>query len=217
MRSARRIASPTSWVTSTVVTARSATRAASSRCKRQRQRPVERNERLVEQQERRADGEGARQRDAPRKAERQFAGKMRAMVAESEQLQERLEIAPRRSLARRGGCCPRRCATARAAAPGRQMRAGPAGRLTPPSNAKVEAGDDPQRCRLAAAGRPDQRADLAGVEPEGEIRKDLDLLPGGVREALSRDANLKRTGAASGRHGVQRAEPRRLRRSASPR
>ena len=94
MRSARRIASPTSWVTSTVVTARPATRAGKLALQRQRQRPVERNERLVEQEERRADGEGARQRDAPRKAERQFAGKMRAMVQKSEQLQERFEIAP---------------------------------------------------------------------------------------------------------------------------
>ena len=125
MRSASRIASPTSWVTSTVVTERSATERGKLALQRERERPIERDERLVEQQERRADGEGARERDAPRKPERQFAGKCARWLAEARAASGALELGRRRCGAPRGECCPRRSATGAAAAPERRRRAAP--------------------------------------------------------------------------------------------
>ena len=44
------------------------------------ERRIERNERLVEQQQGRANGERARQRRAPREADGEFAREMRAML-----------------------------------------------------------------------------------------------------------------------------------------
>jgi hypothetical protein len=48
------------------------------------ERRVERNEGLVEQQQGRANGERARQRGAPRQADRKFARKMRPVIGEAE-------------------------------------------------------------------------------------------------------------------------------------
>ena len=48
------------------------------------ERRIERNERLVEQKKRRANGERARERPASREADREFAGKMAAMFGQAE-------------------------------------------------------------------------------------------------------------------------------------
>ena len=57
-------------------------------------RGVERNERLVEQQQFGFDRQRARQRDAAREAQRQFAGEMPAMLGQAERGEQRPPTSP---------------------------------------------------------------------------------------------------------------------------
>jgi hypothetical protein len=48
----------------------------------------------------------------------------------------------------------------------------PAARVTVPARRRLKSGQQPQRRRLAAAGRPDQGDDLAGVQRQVDRSKD---------------------------------------------
>ena len=105
-----------------VVTGRRATSSTSSGASG-RQRGVQRDERLVEHQQIGLDGEGARQRDAARQAERKLAG----IVAGDARPGRASRTARQRRVAspaaRQAARSPRPCATAAAAAPGTPRRA----------------------------------------------------------------------------------------------
>ena len=71
--------------------------------------------------------------------------------------------------------------------------------------ASVETGDDAQQSRLAATGRPDDRADAPLVEDEGDFAQRLARQAGGADEGLGPNGNLKPHASAIARHCARRA------------
>ena len=146
------------WVTINVVTCRLVTRAASSSLQVLGERRVERHEGLVEHQEIGLDREGARECDAARLAERQFAREMMAMGGEAQRPEQDVKVGvgrfrrPQPHVLFHG-------------APRQQPRllehhAEPAvvGQMHRARIVGIEARDDAQQRGLAAAGRADQGA-----------------------------------------------------------
>ena len=89
IRSASAIASSTSWVTSTVIMRRLSTSLARSPMQLPGERRIERNERLVEQQQGRAERRTRAPAPCARaRPTREFAGKMRAMLGEAERVEQ---------------------------------------------------------------------------------------------------------------------------------
>ena len=62
----------------------------------------------------------------------------------------------------------------------------------PPIGGTVETGDQPQQCRLAAAGRSEQRDDLTRVD------LDVDVAQDGVRSERPVDVTKRHTSPAPG-------------------
>ena len=71
----------------------------------------------------------------------------------------------------------------------------------------VEPGDDPQQRGLAAAGRPDQRGDLAAARLNASSPSTWSLPPAAARKDFLLDVDVKPAAGASGRHVVQAAAP----------
>ena len=175
------------------------------------ERRVERNEGLVEQQQGRANGERARQRCAPRQADREFARKMRPVLGEAERGEQGRDL----GFARVGRGEPH---VVLDAAPRQESRllknhAHSAMRrdVDRALEIAIEAGENAHQRRLAAAGRPDQRAGLAFLERERKIGDDRNALSRGGPKGLSRDARFKPRAVANARHDVQRVAPRAFR------
>ena len=168
-------------------------------------RLIERHEGLVEQQKIRIDRERARDRNAARQPERQFAGVAGEVRAKAESLDQFGQVdAGTVSGQARAGCSARRCAMPTGAAPETPCRGGRIpGCDSSPVKIGVEPGCDLQDGGLAAAGRADQRAERSGLEPKIEAAHDLDRGAVGRKVALGVDAKLKQGGAASGLRVVQ--------------
>ena len=66
-----------------------------------------------------------------------------------------------------------------------------------PAEIPVEAGRDPQDRGLAAARRPDQRAEGSRLEPKFQAMNDFDRRAVGRQKGLRIDAKFKRGGVAS--------------------
>ena len=173
-----------------------------------RQRLVERDERLVEQQQRRIDREGARQSDAAGEPERQFARIMRAVLAELERVEQRRERRRDRRPARRGARSPRPSARRAAAAPGTPCRAFPQPDARPsPSNSASSPATILSSVVLPQPDGPTSATDLARPDAEGDVAQHVQAFAGRRAIGLARDADLKPPGFASGRHVVQWAAP----------
>ena len=157
-RSASRTASRTLWVTISTVTGLDCQSSMRSSPQPVGGRLVERDERLVEQQDLRLDRKGARQRRAPRHAERQLGG---IAVAEAGQLDG---VEDRSQVLRRKGRRQSEPDVLLHRPPWQQARLlehGGHPRLPQlvgdgAAEIAVEAKHDPQRRRLAAARRADQ-------------------------------------------------------------
>lgn len=100
-------------------------------------------------------------------------------------------------------------------APGQQARplkynpetSGSGGEALSPE-VSIEAGRDPQNCRLAATGRTDQRAKRSGLKSKFQVPNDFDPRAVGRQVALRIDAKLKRGGVSSGSRVFQAAVPK---------
>ena len=211
MRSARAIASSTSWVTSTVIMPRLSTSFARSRCNCRASGASSETKGSSSKQQGRANGERARQRCASRQADREFAGKMRPVLGEAERGEQGGDL----GFARVGRGEPH---VVLDAAPRQEPRllknhAHSAMRrdVDRALEIAIEAGENAHQRRLAAAGRPDQRAGLAFLERERKIGDDRNALSRGGAKGLSRDARFKPRAVANGRHDVQRVAPRAFR------
>ncbi len=176
-----------------------------------RKRHVERDERLVENEKIGPHGKGARERDAAREAERQFARIMAQMVAEPEIARDLLDILVARL--RRG-----ETQIVEDAAPGQKPRllkhhADP--RVLRDIDAAfeilVETDQDTQQRRLAGAGGADQRIDFAQVHRHREIAQHLAPLARCGAEGLALDDKLKRLSVASGKHVARKVVQQRSR------
>ena len=99
-RSASPIASSILWVTSSVVTGRRETSSISSRAQSLGQRRVERDERLIEDQQIGFDREGSGQGDAARETERKFAGIVLTVLGKAERREQCVQCC--RACLRRG-------------------------------------------------------------------------------------------------------------------
>ena len=139
----------------------------------QRQRCVQRDERLIEKQERGADGERAGERGAARKPQRQPSRKLVAMRGEVKVGKQPVDLFGARL--RRGDL-----EIVEDAAPGKEPRllkghAEPAspGQIDLARKIRVQAGDDAQKRRLAASRRTDERAGLAARHRKAQIGDDL--------------------------------------------
>ena len=164
---------------------------------------VERRERLVEQQHaaarsrargrarraaacrpRAGAGSGWRRRRARRARAARARARLRSafgLLADPEAV---LDVAARRSCSGTG-CRPGRPCRCRDGSAARRSR--PCRRQDPPRVGPVEARDEPQRGRLAAAGRPEQRDELARLDVE------VDALRGRRRRRTSGTAPCSST------------------------
>ena len=174
-------------------------------------RRVERNERLVEQQQGRANGERARQRCAPRQADRKFARKMRPVIGEAECGEQGRDLGF-------AGVGRGKTHVVLDAAPRQESRllknhahSSVRWDVDRALEIAIEAGENAHQRRLAAAGRPDQRAGLSLLEREREIGEDGNALPRRRPKGLPRDARFKPRGVANARHDVQRVASRMFR------
>ena len=172
-----------------------------------RERVVEGHEGLVEHQEVGLDREGAGERDAAGLAERQFAGEMIAMGGEPERGEQHVEF----GVGRLRRAEPH---VLLHGAPGQEARLlehhaelAVIGQAHHPGIVAVEAGDDAQQRRLAAAGGADQGGHRPGGE--GEFQPPQHVEPTARRRPVgfAFDADIKLGGDASGRHVVQSAAP----------
>ena len=148
---------------------------------------VEGHERLVEQQQAGLDHERPRQRGPARHAERQARGEQLAGRAEADLGEDRAHpiVVLARRRRGRGGHCPRPCARAAGAAPGRRRRGG-----------------DPARDRC---GRRTSRSSPAIrfrsvvlPQPDGPIRASTS--PGATEKATSPSACLAGASPTGGNH-----------------
>ena len=201
------MASSMSCVTSKVVTGLRATSSTSAWPSCAASACVQRHERLVEQQQIGLDGEGPRQRHAAREAERKLAGIVLAMRGEASDLEQRRQRVGRRVRRRQPDIVLDR-------APRQQPRllehhAEPAvmRQLHRAVVVAIEAGDDAEQCGLAAARRPDQRADFAIAQAKRQIGDDAARAAQRRAEGLLRDPDVKLGWDATGRHVVQAAAP----------
>ena len=71
----------------------------------------------------------------------------------------------------------------------------------------IDAGDDPQHRRLAAAGGAYQHAEFPARQREGNVAQHLKRLAGRCGVSLADDANIKQFGAASATRVVQWVAP----------
>ena len=172
---------------------------------------IERNERLVEQQQGWANGERPRQCRAARETNRELARKMCPVPGEAERREQGrdlgfarmrssethvvLEAAPRQE--------PRLLKNHAHST----MRRDVDGSVEVP----IEAGENAHQGRFAAAGRPDQRAGLAFLERERKIGDDWNVLSRGGAEGFLSDARFKPRAVANGRRDVQRVAPQAFR------
>ncbi len=190
---------------------------------------VERAERLVEQHHRRLHDQAAGDRHPLAHAAGQLRGLGLLEAGEPDQLDQVVDQAGLGGDARRppaaAGCCRRRCATAAAPPPGRRCRArgraGSPGSDRPlisavPEVGLLQAGEDAQDRRLAAARRAEQRQErvLHGAEVDGGQRVDRCGGPG--RTAWSGPGCRSRSRPA-GRSGRAVDRVLRLRSPVSPR
>ncbi len=179
---------------------------------------VERRQRLVEQQDLRLDGERPGQRDALLLAARQLVRVAVALVGQVDQLQELADLASGSSVLRsscgpsaRSRCCRRRSCSGTGRTTGRPSRrcGGSAGCrvmsvAVDDDRARrrvLEAGDHPQGRRLAAAGRAEERDELAALGGKVEV------LDRGERRrtASGRRSARGRSSVPHGRGHAQRA------------
>ena len=188
---------------------------------------VERAERLVHQQQRRLERERARDRDALLHAARQLP---RMVVAEGAELDEVEHLARRARGAGRGPsrasraavrCSSRRCASRRARRPGRRSRSRGRSRawcaglpltVDAARSRLDQVADHAQQRRLPAAGRADQRHELAGCELEVDVLERRDVP---ARERLRDAAETETTKSLMRRapvRGARSASRRRRRR-----
>ena len=172
---------------------------------------VERNEGLVEQEQRRANGERARQCYTSRETDREFAWKMRAVLRKAERGEQGCDLGFARV-----GCGETHVVLD--AAPRQEPRLlkhharSDMGRdVNGAFVVAIEAGENAQQRRLAATGRPDERAGLAFLKRERKIGDDWSALSRGGAKGLFSDARFKPHAVATGRHDVQRVAPRMFR------
>jgi hypothetical protein len=74
----------------------------------------------------------------------------------------------------------------------------------------IEAGENPERRALAAAGWTDEDADLSGIKRKGHAGDHVVLFARRVPERLAGDIDLKPHGDATGIAGPQMAAPARF-------
>ena len=175
-----------------------------------REHGIERNKRLVKDEQIGFDREGPRQRDAARLAERQFAGEVAQMIADAKIVGDFHEV----------GLVRLRCGELQIvehAAPGQQARL-----LKHHADLRlrrqrhtaleiaVKADDDAQQRRLAIARRTDKRVNLAGIERQREVAQHLAHLARRGAEGLALDEDFKLLWVASGRHDCSRGCTRKV-------
>ena len=155
---------------------------------------VQRYERLVEQDQFRLDRERPGQRDPARHPERQRARILLGHLLEAQFARAGHWLAPGRG----GRTKARFCRTVRQGSSSGSWNtvpirgACPSVQPTAPSNAVIQPADDAQRGGLAAAGRPDERDDLALAQPRTADRRSRRAAPrhsapacGGPRQSAS--------------------------------
>ena len=176
------------------------------------ERRIERNERLVEQAAR--SGEWRTRARAPRAARDRprvrRGNACDALRGRARRTRRRPRLRWRR--ARRAARCPRRCATAGAAAPETPCPPGHAsGMWTEPSKSRSR----PARMRISVDLPQPDGPISAPVSPSSSAKErsamNRNALTGRGPEGLSRDARFKPRAVASARHDVQRVAPRAFR------
>ena len=183
---------------------------------------VERAERLVHQQQRGREREGARDRHALLHPSRELPRMVPLEPGELDELEHVLDARqpasrdPSRASRAAARCSSRPCASRRGRAPGTRFRsrgrAAPACRL--PVDGDVALGrlddvaDDAQQRRLAAPRRPDQRDELAALDLEVDALERSDTaLAEDLRDAPERDDGVALTRVAPAL-GARRASRR---------
>ena len=200
-------ASSKSWVTSNVVTVRFSTRIGKFVAQLGRQRIIQGHERLVEQEQFRLHRKGARHGDATRQPEREFARIMQAMLGKLENVKQCHKCGFGYSWGDQTDVVLDR-------SPRKQPRflkyhGKPAalGRDDSAVIVHVDAGDDPQHCRLAAARRAHEHADFPAGQRKGDVAEHLKRLAGRQRIGFADYANVKQFGAANVTRVVQWVAP----------